>query len=210
MFRWLFYYEVFCFPYKIYEINLDNLINSSNISLSSAFADTALIGAFHILFSRRCCVYFHALCVINLTFQIPTNGQKIGPLRLIAQQHLHVIILTSDLFFSDIKLRLSKKKNILNSQPLNEKVDINMNAEFGNTYTVPGEKSTWLSTSLQQIQIFYSVETKCYVNVTGRLCWSPTLSLLPLLQIASDLLLESWITNYRLSLDIYTATALHN
>lgn len=60
--------KCFIFLTIIYEINLDNLINSSNISLSSAFADTALIAAFHILFRKRCYVYFHALCVINLTF----------------------------------------------------------------------------------------------------------------------------------------------
>lgn len=48
-------------------------------------------------------------------------------------------------------LNLDWVKNTLNSQPLNEKVGINMDAEFRNTFPVPAENATWLSITLQQI-----------------------------------------------------------
>lgn len=54
-------------------------------------------------------MYYCALCIINLTFQMATNGQKIGPLRLIAKKHLHVIILPNNLILLGTKAILSGK-----------------------------------------------------------------------------------------------------
>lgn len=75
-------------------------------------------------------MYYHALSVINLTFQMATNGQKIGPLRLIAQKHLHVIILPENLILLGTKIMLSEETQ--NSEPWTQVVDISMNTGFWN------------------------------------------------------------------------------
>lgn len=75
-------------------------------------------------------MYFHALCIRHLTFQMAINGSKFCSLRQIAQQNLHAIILSKNLHFGGTNVILSEKS--LNSEPWTQVVDISMSTGFWN------------------------------------------------------------------------------